>query len=427
MGLRSSFSIPSNLSEWLDAARGLAAIEVLAFHSYQLMFLERTPSPNNGVMISSFYSVVWTLSAHGVSAVMVFFVLSGYLVGGPALVRACNGQLNAIDYFAARGARLYVVVLPALVTSYLAYVLARHLPGWTDFVASRQNLDDAPKLFSSSASPVIAVCNLAFLETIACPEFAGNVAWWSLSNEFWYYVLIFAIVSLRRIPALSLLIIAVLALFVLAERNDTSGTHVGLQFFVYFGIWSFGAIAFALVAPPLVWFGGFVACLGAIYFASTHGILPHWLVPYVVIGLSTAVAIVALERTAFALPSFLSFTKELAKISFSLYATHYPLLVLLNVMFSSTLAPFSLTSLGLNAAFMMYCLVVSYAFYFYFERHTAAARLWLLKSMGRGSAVLGRRAGEISAQESMPEGIVESAVEKYARVDSNRTNENDAV
>ena len=74
------------LSDWLDLARGLAAVEVLAFHSYQLMFLEHLPGADYDPAIRLAYSVFWTLSGHGGDAVLVFFVLSGYLVGGPALV-----------------------------------------------------------------------------------------------------------------------------------------------------------------------------------------------------------------------------------------------------------------------------------------------------------------------------------------------------
>src|SRR3979411_3306308 len=120
----------ANLADWVDLARGLAAVEVLAFHSYQFMFREQLPGASYDAVIVFAYSVVWAVSAHGVAAVMVFFVLSGYLVGGPAIVRARNGALDAIDYFSARAARLYVVLIPALVISCCADVSAKHTGGW---------------------------------------------------------------------------------------------------------------------------------------------------------------------------------------------------------------------------------------------------------------------------------------------------------
>src|ERR1700746_3555287 len=89
--------VPSALSDWLDLVRGLAAIEVLLFHSYQLLFQEQLPGASYSSAIVYVYSALWTISAHGPSAVIVFFVLSGYLVGGPALVRAKTGKLNGVD------------------------------------------------------------------------------------------------------------------------------------------------------------------------------------------------------------------------------------------------------------------------------------------------------------------------------------------
>jgi len=56
------------------------------------------------------YSALWAISGHGPAAVVVFFVLSGYLVGGPALIRAKTGKLNGVDYFSARASRPYVVL-----------------------------------------------------------------------------------------------------------------------------------------------------------------------------------------------------------------------------------------------------------------------------------------------------------------------------
>lgn len=119
----------------------MAAIEVLLFHSYQLLFQEQLPSASYGSAIVYAYSTLWALSAHGASAVVAFFVLSGYLVGRTALVRARIGKLNGIDYLSARASRLYVVLIPALVLSLFFYAPAKHLSGWQLFVATHQQLD----------------------------------------------------------------------------------------------------------------------------------------------------------------------------------------------------------------------------------------------------------------------------------------------
>jgi peptidoglycan/LPS O-acetylase OafA/YrhL len=385
IGIRSEGVIPPTLVNWLDLARGLAAVEVLAFHGYQLMFQEQVPGAGHDASIVVAYSALWASSAHGVAAVLVFFVLSGYLVGGPALVRAKNGGLSAIDYFSARAARLYVVLIPALVISVCAYVSARQMGGWQAFVASRQDLYNASALFSASVSPSSAICNGLFLQTITCSEFAGNLALWSLSNEFWYYVLIFALVSVRKTPSLALLIVGICVLFVIAEKSDVRGTHTGLQFFFYFFIWCGGALVYAIVAPVLAWLSTFVISLGGIYILSMKGLLlPSWAAYQLTIGLLTAATIVTLEATKASLPSFLRFTSELAKFSFSLYAIHYPILVFLNVIASSHPPEFTFASLGLNALFMLCCLAIAFVFYLLFERHTHVIRSWLRNLIRRG-------------------------------------------
>jgi peptidoglycan/LPS O-acetylase OafA/YrhL len=68
------------------------------------------------------------------------------------------------------------------------------------------------------------------------------------------------------------------------------------------------------------------------------------------------------------------FGKETAKWSFSLYAIHYPILVLLNVM-SDNPHDFTMGSLGLDVAFIEPCLALAFIFYLLFERHTAG-RAW---------------------------------------------------
>jgi diketogulonate reductase-like aldo/keto reductase/peptidoglycan/LPS O-acetylase OafA/YrhL len=409
MGLRADTGVSPVLSDWLDLARGLAAVEVLAFHSYQLMFMEKLPGSDYDPAIRFAYSFLWTLSGHGADAVLVFFVLSGYLVGGPALVRCLNGRLNAVDYFSARIARLYVVVIPALTISFCAYISARQSPGWGSFVASHQNLYGSTRVFFAPVGAGAAICNGLFLQTIACSEFAGNAALWSLSNEFWYYVLFFALISVRKTPAYVLLIIAIFGLFVMAERFDTAGTHTGLKFFFFFAIWCCGVLAYAIAAPTWVWCCGLLASLAGLYVLSTKGLFPHWAAVVVAVGFVTAAFIVFIEHLKIPLPSFLRFGRELAKFSFSLYAIHYPILLLLNVTVSGR-QDFTLASLRLDVTFILFCLLLAAVFYFLFESRTPIVRTWLKTIMLRG---IGDRA-------LRPATITETAKSNYALAGEHR-------
>lgn len=403
--LRSETRIPSRLGDWLDVARGLAAVQVLAFHSYQLMFLEQLPDVSRSAPIVFAYSVLWALSAHGFAAVMVFFVLSGYLVGGPALVRSSTGRLSATDYFSARLSRLYVVLVPALALSVIAYVGAKHMAGWDTFVSSHQAVFNADRLLSASVSPETAACNALFLQTIICSEYAGNLALWSLSNEFWYYILIFALLSVRRHISAALLVAAILGLFVIAERHDTAGLHTGMKFFFFFLIWCVGALAYAIVAPIAVWLGTIALSVGAIYLLKSKGLFPGWAAYYLAIGMITAAAILSLEHWKIALPSCLRFTKSIAKWSFSLYAIHYPLLVLLNVAEGGNAHDFTFYSLELDLGFVAACVALAIVFYWLFERRTDAVRIWLKD--------LSRRAAQASRNAFGPPAVLEAAGSRF--------------
>ncbi len=55
-----------------------------------------------------------------------------------------------------------------------------------------------PRRAQRSRLPVL-LCNAAFLQTAACPQFAANGALWSLFNEFWYYML-FPPLALALLP-----------------------------------------------------------------------------------------------------------------------------------------------------------------------------------------------------------------------------------
>jgi len=128
----------------------------------------------------------------------------------------------------------------------------------------------------------------------------------------------------------------------------------------------------------------FIIGLGAIYVLSIKGLLPSWAAYHLTIGLLTAAAILSLEFTRTPLPSFLRFASEIAKFSFSLYAIHYPILALLNVVASSNHTDFTFASFGLNVIFMLCCLSISFIFYLLFESHTHAVRTLVRNITRRG-------------------------------------------
>src|SRR5690348_3723362 len=99
-----------SFSGWLDLFRGLAALAVLYGHSRPLFFTSLSPGQSPHLLTRALY----VLSGFGHQAVMVFFVLSGFLVGGTVIRTARDGRWSWRRYATQRGTRLYIVLIPAL-------------------------------------------------------------------------------------------------------------------------------------------------------------------------------------------------------------------------------------------------------------------------------------------------------------------------
>jgi peptidoglycan/LPS O-acetylase OafA/YrhL len=155
-GLDPGFSL------YLDAARGLAALAVVVAHfGYFRIFDD---------------AQIARLPDFGREAVIAFFVLSGFVIAYSA--RRKHRTLG--DYAAARAARLYSVVLPVLLSSFVLAALVRH--------ASALPIADDYELHK----PWLYIpFHLAFQGDtwgfVERPPWL--VPYWSLDYEAWYYVL----------------------------------------------------------------------------------------------------------------------------------------------------------------------------------------------------------------------------------------------
>jgi peptidoglycan/LPS O-acetylase OafA/YrhL len=118
--------------------------------------------------------VFWPIGALGPQAVDVFFVLSGYVIA----YAVSNRERSFTQYAVARCARLYSVVLPTLIISFVLGAVGTSLRpevqwGDTSLVAYFRCLLFTNQLWFSNVTP------------------GYNGPFWSLGYEIWYY-LIFA-------------------------------------------------------------------------------------------------------------------------------------------------------------------------------------------------------------------------------------------
>lgn len=151
--------MPASLSLYLDLTRFLAAIAVLLFHLWPQWF------PN--------FPLPWP----GHAAVIVFFVLSGYMIAHAAHQPGADLR----TYLQHRAARILSVALPALLLSIAIAPLAGTTP-----IHSSGPMDLDPAAFWGRILASLLFIGQSWNLTLAPPY---NQPYWSLCYEVWYYVM----------------------------------------------------------------------------------------------------------------------------------------------------------------------------------------------------------------------------------------------
>lgn len=147
-------------SIYLDLVRFVAAFLVVLFHSN----------------IRSISTDQIPFSGHGHHAVMVFFVLSGYVISYIAAGR----ENTPIEYWSSRLSRFYSLAIPAVLLAPLLDLAGQALA--PQFYIGKTTHDWwALRIFSS-----LLFTNEIW--TLSIMSFS-NVPYWSLCYEMWYYVL----------------------------------------------------------------------------------------------------------------------------------------------------------------------------------------------------------------------------------------------
>ena len=122
LALRNHFSaspLDPNFSLWLDMFRWVAAFCVLLDHVNTILFVKILTLPRADRSIEQY--VLAFFAGFGRPAVLVFFVLSGFLVGGTSLRKYISREnLNSIEYFSSRLSRLWIVLIPGLLLTTVA-------------------------------------------------------------------------------------------------------------------------------------------------------------------------------------------------------------------------------------------------------------------------------------------------------------------
>jgi peptidoglycan/LPS O-acetylase OafA/YrhL len=315
-------------SFFLDFIRISAAIVVLIFHIY----LHWLPESNSSLWLDK--------ASH--TGVVIFFVLSGYVIAFTTL----RNNRGGMQYFQARLSKLYSVVFPALVISAICQVIIFFLnPSVYEHITRGASL---PRYIMSGL----------FLNEIwffsSAPPINGPL--WSLSFEFWYYI-VFGFYFYRGkgwIWLLPCLIACLLA---------------GPKILLMMPIWLFGYLAYKspriILSDKASWILVFMFLFAAILIGLNFSPLPNKIGTAPLLFASQFftdwITGVFVALSLWALPSKLRVTKDhsyityfrkIADLTFPIYVLHAPLIIIWDVLFQPKVATQSQLWLPLIAVFL---------------------------------------------------------------------------
>jgi peptidoglycan/LPS O-acetylase OafA/YrhL len=362
----------------LNVFRSAAALAVVLGHVRLLLFEDYATAHHDLVT-----AVLYSLTSLGSEAVIVFFVMSGYWVGGSVIAGFRAGSFAWGRYASARLTRLWLVLVPALLLTLLLDLGGARLLPTADVYADPGPYESISP--DPSYGPLTLLGNVAFVQGLHVPVLGSNSPLWSLAYEAWYYLLFPALLAVlwpggsvrRRMTGAALALVAVVV----------GGPAVlGL-----FPAWLLGALVAALAPrlrrmisswPPRLLAlarGGSIPPI-VLAAVAAHAIpLPFrldalLLAAVTALGISVFVTDVAWTGRRGRVLSAAGWT---AHSSYSLYAIHMPIVVLIAAVVVPSyrdrwaLSPAS--AAGFLAAVAVCCLV-AYVFARFTERKTDVVR-----------------------------------------------------
>ena len=267
---------------------------------------------------------LWRIQPYGHSAVIVFFVLSGFVIQYAADTK----ERTLYDFSVARLARLYSVVLPAIVLTLACDVIGTH---------------HNPGIYDMTREPHAAwrlLMGMLFLsQSWGHMSLLSNEPFWSLPYEFWYYV-IFAAATFLKGPQR-------------VAARVVGAAIAGPAILLMGPIWAAGALAYRLAKrvalekslARLLWAATGVA---AALVMLKNGRLLYLSSPFLpaafsgwdfLLGALVAANIFSASFLSFGLTRIHAPAAKLAGMTFALYLFHVPLLHLAAAYMPARLPP----------------------------------------------------------------------------------------
>jgi peptidoglycan/LPS O-acetylase OafA/YrhL len=354
--------------------RGSAALLVCVSHLSAFLFFPFNQIASPGVSAKVFYF----FSTLGHQAVLLFFVLSGFFVGGNVIKLYQQQRWSWSKYLLRRLTRLWVVLIPALLLTLFWDILGEGINSAGYHGAFFQISCSGPDLTSpANHRPLTFIGNIFFLQNIVVPVYGSNGPLWSISNEFWYY-LIFPIilgifVSYKAISRGGYLILAILCAVFLPRIILTQGLA-----------WILGAGVFYClqkeclhnVAYHPLFLKASMALTLLILVLSRLGKLGALFDVTLAIGFTPLVAALAVRPVPEGVYSQVS--AAAAEFSYTLYLVHFPVMAFVSYsLFGGRQISLGFEECSLFFVFLMIIILYAAAIWWCFERNTDRIRKFI--------------------------------------------------
>lgn len=356
----------------LDLLRGIAAQLVVINHMRATYFVDFAETAARDPVTVLFYII----TGFGHQAVIIFFVVSGFLVGGAGWRAYAARNWQPVSFFLRRLARLWIVLFPALILTLSVDTIGRSM-------APSLYLGEYFSLYTSGPSPLSnleageSFCaflgNMFFLQTIEVPVYGTNSPLWSLANEFWYYVCFIGGLTVAAsnqhmavraacLAGLVYLLIYLPVHILIPGLVWVAGAAVAVGLQQAHGR-RFGFIA--VIAANLVFLGSMLAArIGAFSNIGAMG-------SDIVTGIATALFVMVIAHRARLPKPIARFAFFISEYSYTVYLIHFPILMLVAaVFFQGTQVTLSTTSLALFGGIYLGVNLLAYLFYLGFEART---------------------------------------------------------
>lgn len=292
----------------LEAVRGGAALYVFLGHFIVGSFIAKTN------LLSIFFRF-------GQEAVILFFLMSGFVIELSELRKKASFQ----DFFFKRFLRIYPLFLFGILLV-LAYKIIYHLP--IELKTLEGNLLMLQDMESLKPGTIVGTY--------------GNTALWSLSYEWWFYMLFVPISSFKNKNAIAITIVAISAILYFIYPFQL------IRWLMYFGIWWSGVMladflvlgkinlknSITKIIGPLLWLPLFLSIIKATTLKfDSIGVYPILEIRHFLSAILFIIIALVWRKLNWFGYNYFSFFEKIAPFSYGLYVLHLPLILILEALF----------------------------------------------------------------------------------------------